>query len=239
MGDDRVPRSEVCAVQLGRGPAPEEALRGVGKEVRRSHRRRSKICARLQRSWPRVGRPGALRRRDRAISQGRCAMGGDRVPRPEACAVQLGRGPGLEEPLREGGKEVRRSHRRRSELCARLQRSWRRVGGPGALRRRDRAISQGRGAVGVDRVSRPEVCAALLGQGPALEEALRGVGKEVRRSHCRRSEFCGRLQRSWPRVGGPGALRRSDRAISQGCCAVGVDLPTGSLRCSTGPTPCV
>ena len=134
---------------------------------------------------------------------------------------------------------MRRSHCRRCEFCARLQRSWPRVGGSGALRRSDRAISQGRCAVGVDRVSRPEVCAAQLGRRPALEEALRGVGKEVRRSHRRRSEVCARLLRSWPRVGGPGALRRGDRAISHRPlrCGRRPGLPTGSLRCTTGPTP--
>ena len=384
MGDDRVPRSEVCAVQLGRGPAPEEALRGVGKEVRRSHRRRSKICARLQRSWPRVGGSGALRRCDQTISQGRCAVGGDRVPRPEACAAQLGLCPALEEALRGGGKEVRRSHRRRSEIMrslttilasrwqarsastprssniARPLRYGRRPGPPtGSLRcatgprpcgsknlyeeaakkygeaiavdpnyapaynglgvalagqeRFDDAIEQYRKAAALwestgspDRkfalrywgealrlkklyeesakkcgeaiavdpnfadayndlglaladqerfdeaieqyrkaaaqwgsISRPEVCAAQLGRRPAFEEALRGVGKEVRRSHRRRSEIMRALitvlASRWRTRNA--STRRSSNIARPLRCGRRPGLPTGSLRCTTGPTP--
>ena len=110
-------------------------------------------------------------------------------------------------------------------------------------KRFDAAIKQYRKAAALwETTGSPDRKLALCNWAEALdfEEPLREGGKEVRRSHRRRSELCARLQRSWRRVGGPGALRRRDRAISQGRGAVGVrpGLPTGSLRCATGPRPC-
>ena len=60
----------------------------------------------------------------------------------------------------------------------------------------DEAIEQYRKAVAQwGSIFSPDRKFALLNwaERPAFEEALRGVGKEVRRSHCRRSELCGRL----------------------------------------------
>ena len=131
-----------------------------------------------------------LRRRDRAISQGRCAVGDDRVPRPEACAVQLGRGPGLEE----SSTRSRQGSTAKPSPSIRILRPLTTVL---ASRWRVRSASTTRSS----NIARPLRCGRRPGPstgslrcatGPsalALEEALRGVGKEVRRSHRRRSEF--------------------------------------------------
>ena len=67
------------------------------------------------------------------------------------------------------------------------------------------------------------------------EEAAKKCGEAIAVD----PNFADAHQRSWPRVGGPGALRRSDRAISHRPrrCGSRPGLPTGSLRCSTGPAP--
>ena len=116
---------------------------------------------------------------------------------------------------------MQRSHRRRCEIAAAYNGLGLALAGQ---ERFDEAIKQiAKAAALWETTGSPDRKFALLNWARALvskklyEEAAKKCGEAIAVD----PKFCARPQRSWLRVGGPGALRRSDRTISPGRRAVG------------------